>query len=107
MLNAAHVLNCTGPSLRYDRVDSPVLRDLLDRKLARSGQGGAGLDTTETGQLIAADGTARLSLYTLGPARQGTLFESIAIPEIRGQAYDLATTLDGLLTQAPLQDLCA
>lgn len=107
ILHTAHILNCTGPSLRYDRVNSPVLRDLLDRKFARTGQGGAGLDTTERGQLVASDGTARQALYTLGPARQGTLFESIAIPEIRGQAYDLATTLDGLLTQAPLQDLCA
>ncbi|NVN43752.1 FAD/NAD(P)-binding protein [Asaia siamensis] len=106
-VTVAHVLNCTGPNLRYDRVDSPLLRDLLDIKLARSGQGGIGLDTTRDGRVIAADGTAWLPLHTLGPARQGTLFESIAIPEIRGQAYDLAMTLDGLLSGASPQDLCA
>jgi len=103
----AHVLNCTGPNLHYARVDSPLLHDLFARGLARPGQGGAGLDTTDDGQLLGENNDARLPLYTLGPARQGTLFESIAIPEIRSQAYDLARLLNGRLAQIQLQDLCA
>jgi hypothetical protein len=32
-------------------------------------------------------------LYTLGSTQKGRLYESIAVPELRGQAADLATRL--------------
>lgn len=109
-IDIAHVLNCTGPNLRYDRVASPLLQDLFARGFARPGQGGAGLDTTKEGRLIGREGDSTAPIFTLGPARQGTLFESIAIPEIREQAYDLARTLDTVLTakvRNRLMECCA
>ncbi|WP_122039074.1 FAD/NAD(P)-binding protein [Asaia bogorensis] len=90
---ADHVLNCTGPDLDYTRVGSALLEQLFASGLASPGNRGAGLDTGNDGRLINANGESPHALYTLGPARLGTLFESIAIPEIRQQAYDLATRL--------------
>lgn len=90
---AGHVLNCTGPDTHYRRAGSQLLDDLLAQGLASPGRGGSGLKTRPDGALIDSSGSARLPLYTLGPARIGTLFETIAIPEIRQQALDLATIL--------------
>lgn len=90
---ADHVLNCTGPDLNYRRAGSDLLDDLMTHGLACPGEGNAGLNTREDGRLIDMSGKAVHALYTLGPARLGTLFESIAIPEIRQQAYDLAAVL--------------
>ncbi|GBQ12829.1 FAD/NAD(P)-binding protein [Swaminathania salitolerans] len=104
VLRAGRVLNCTGPDLRYDRVGSPLLDDLFSSGLARPGHNGMGLDTDETGRLTARPtgkgDRSGSALYTLGPARLGTMFESIAIPEIRQQAYDLAAELAARLRTA-------
>ena len=98
---ADHVLNCTGPDLDYRRAGSDLLDDLLAQGLACPGEGGAGLNTHKDGRLTDLSGNVGPALYTLGPARLGTLFESIAIPEIRQQAYDLATSLNASLATLP------
>lgn len=88
-----HVINCTGPSLNYARVGSPLLRTMLDAGTIAPGLGGAGLHCALDGALIDRGGHIAPGLFTIGPARLGVLFESIAIPEIRCQARDLAATL--------------
>jgi len=57
------------------------------------GTAGGGLWTDEDGALRGADGSFSEVLFTLGPARQGTLLESIAVPELRVQAIALAELL--------------
>lgn len=49
-----------------------------------------GFETDLDGRLIAANGRPAQGLFTLGPIRIPALWESIAIPEIRNQALDLA-----------------
>ncbi len=95
----ARVINCTGPSLNYRRVASPLFRKLFEQGIVTSGPLGAGFRTTSNGALV--DRLARPSetLFTLGPARLGNLIESIAVPEIRQQAADLAQTLAIKLNQ--------
>ncbi len=92
-MHAARVINCTGPSMNYRKVNSPLLTSLFRQGLATAGPLGAGFDTTPCGALISADGCASNTLFTLGPGRLGTLLESIAIPEIRQQAVELAAML--------------
>jgi len=89
----ARVINCTGPSTNYRRVDSPLLASLFEQGLASPGPLGGGLNSTPEGALIGADGKASELLFCVGPGRLGTLIESIAIPEIRKQAMELAQLL--------------
>jgi hydroxyacylglutathione hydrolase len=90
---SARVINCTGPSMNYRRVRSPLLESLFAQGVATSGPMGGGFDCTRDGALIGADGEASEVLFNLGPGRLGTLLESIAIPEIREQAVALAGVL--------------
>lgn len=96
---ADHAINCTGPSLNYRRSGSALLGTMLDAGLIMPGFGGGGLMCTAQGHLIDGQGQIVPGLMTIGPARLGRLFESIAIPEIREQAYHLATHLVGCLSQ--------
>jgi hydroxyacylglutathione hydrolase len=90
---ADRVINCTGPSMDYRRVGSPLLDDLFARGLARPGPLGGGLWCDVNGALIDTAGKPSTTLFNLGPARLGTLLESIAVPELRQQADALAITL--------------
>ena len=93
---AARVINCTGPDMNYQRVDSPLLKSLFHQGLIVPGPLGGGLWSGLDGALHAVDGTVSGILYTVGPGRLGTLLESIAIPELRYQAVQLANTLTAL-----------
>ena len=87
------VINCTGPSMNYRRVESPLLRRLFDKGIVTSGALGTGFRCAENGAAIDAAGQASKTVFNLGPGRLGDLLESIAVPEIRQQAVDLAETL--------------
>jgi uncharacterized NAD(P)/FAD-binding protein YdhS len=92
-LVSRRVINCTGPSMNYRHVESPLLRSLFAQGLATPGPLGGGFDCSLQGAMIGADGLASGVLFNLGPGRLGTLLESIAIPEIRQQAVQLAAVL--------------
>ena len=92
-LYAARVINCTGPSMNYRKVESPLLACLFARGIAMPGPLGGGLLTAQSGAMISARSTVSESIFQLGPGRLGTLLESIAIPELRQQAVDLAALL--------------
>ena len=97
--HTARVINCTGPGLNYRRVASPLLQSLFAQGLAASGPLGCGFNTTRYGALLDGQGQASSLLFNLGPGRLGTLLESIAIPEIRQQAVEIAAILAGRLRQ--------
>jgi uncharacterized NAD(P)/FAD-binding protein YdhS len=92
-LRIAKVVNCTGPDNDYRRVGSPLLSDLMDKKLARPDELSLGLDVSDDGAVLDAKGTPSDFLYALGPLRKGNLWETIAVPEIRHQVADLAKLL--------------
>lgn len=92
-LRVDQVINCTGPESDCRRIESPLLRDLLRQKLVRPDPLFVGLDATSEGALLDAFGEASDFLYTLGPARKGSLWETTAVPEIRRQAAELADHL--------------
>src|SRR6201996_799002 len=91
--HADRVINCTGPSMNYRRVASTLLQNLFKRGLVTSGLLGAGFHCSQDGAVIDADGRASEIIFNLCPGRLGDLLESIAIPEIRQQAVELASTL--------------
>jgi uncharacterized NAD(P)/FAD-binding protein YdhS len=96
-IRTARAINCTGPSMNYRRVNSPLLQSLFAQGLVSAGPMGGGFNCTRSGALIGVDGQASRILFNLGPGRLGTLLESIAIPEIRGQAVEVARILAGQL----------
>jgi uncharacterized NAD(P)/FAD-binding protein YdhS len=92
-LRVDQVINCTGPESDCRRVDDPFLRNLMRQKLARPDSLFLGLDVSSDGALIDAQGTASNLLYAIGPVRKGSLWETIAVPELREQILDLSKVL--------------
>lgn len=98
------VINCAGSNMNYRAVDSPLFRSLFTQGLVSAGRHGKGFLCAGNGAVIDARGRVSTMLFNLGPGRQGTLFESIAIPEIRCQAAQLAKTLSEQLMQEDVGD---
>ena len=96
---AGRVINCTGPSMNYRRVPSTLPQNLFRRGLVTSGPLGAGFHCSQDGAVIDADGHTSEIIFNLGPGRLGDLLESIAVPEIRQQAVELASTLANCMRQ--------
>jgi uncharacterized NAD(P)/FAD-binding protein YdhS len=84
------VLSCTGPQPDYRKLDDPLVRHLLERDLLAPDPLRIGAYTDQEGRLLNQAGEPIHRLYTLGSPRMGSLYESIAVPELRGQASDLA-----------------
>ncbi|MDR3638562.1 MAG: FAD/NAD(P)-binding protein [Isosphaeraceae bacterium] len=87
------VINCTGPARDIRNVPSAVLRSVLARGLGRPGPLALGLDVTETGALVDADGRPQTRVFAIGPLLKERLWESTAVRELRSQARELAQTL--------------
>ena len=86
-------INCTGPTRNFTTTDIPLIANLRDQGWLTPDPLRLGIETDKDGRLINVDGSATPSLFTLGPLRIPGLFESIAIPELRVQAAELAQLL--------------
>ena len=92
-LSVGTVLNCAGHNQR--------IRPALLSGHCRPGPLGLGIDTDEAGRVLTPAGCPQERLLTLGASRIGQLWETTAIPEIRGQAQALARRLSAV-SGAPL-----
>lgn len=95
---------CTGIPLDYTSTDQACLKQLRQRGLLQADALGLGLTTSPVGALLKPDGQPSVGLFTLGSARKGQLWESIAVPELRQQAEALAGELLRNLSR-PIQAL--
>lgn len=84
------IVNCTGPLSDVRRSDDPLIQALVASRTVAPDPLALGIDTTEDGRVVGADGVVVDGLYAVGPPRKGTLWESTAIPEIRAQAAQVA-----------------
>ncbi|HEY4386471.1 MAG TPA: FAD/NAD(P)-binding protein [Ktedonobacteraceae bacterium] len=84
------VINCTGPVGNVRTVGHPLLMNLLEVEMIRPDPLGLGLDGTADGVLIDTEGHPAQHLWTLGSLLKGRLWETIAVPDIRGQAEKVA-----------------
>jgi uncharacterized NAD(P)/FAD-binding protein YdhS len=87
------IVNCAGPADSPFTGDSPLYRSLRAAGLARPHPLGLGVDTGPGGAVLGADGQPSEALYAIGWLRRGELWESLAIPELRDQAAELAAVL--------------
>ncbi|WP_222620644.1 FAD/NAD(P)-binding protein [Sphaerospermopsis sp. LEGE 00249] len=93
ILPVRRIVNCTGVAGDYRHSNHPLVTNLRSQGLIRPNVLGLGLDTNSQGALYQADGTISSLLYTLGTPRKGDLWETIAVPELRGQAQALSQEL--------------
>ena len=101
-VEAALAINCTGPRARFSATRSPLLGALLRSGLAQPDAMDMGVCVAADFTLIQRDGRRSPHLIAIGPLLRGTLWESIAVPELRSQALRVAQTLlDGVPESAP------
>lgn len=96
-VQVGHIINCTSPQADVARRNDPLIRRLLNSGLISRDPLGLGVVTDDHGSLIDAAGRPSSLLFTLGPWRRAQLLESIAVPELKHQAADLAHYLVGRL----------
>mgnify|MGYP003575415507 CR=1 FL=1 len=94
-LDVETVINATGLELRIQAMRNPLLEALVGRGLVRPGPHGVGLASAPDGALIDADGRPQPALRVIGSLRIGDLWETIAVPELRVQAEQIAVDLLG------------
>jgi uncharacterized NAD(P)/FAD-binding protein YdhS len=89
------VLNATGPQTKFSATTSVLLRNLLHGGLVAADGMDMGLHVDADHTVIDRNGQRSEILLALGPLLRGTLWETVAVPELRGQARRVAETLLG------------
>lgn len=89
------VINATGPQTRFTATSSVLLQNLLKRGLVSPDDMDMGLRITPGHTIVDGEGKLSPSLLAIGPLLRGTYWETIAVPELRGQARRVAETLLG------------
>jgi len=92
-LEVGRVINCSGPAHDFRQLDNPLIGNLLTQGMMQPLQLGVGVDIAPNGALRDSAGADSQRIFAIGPVRYGTLIETTAMPEIRAQAQELATTL--------------
>ena len=89
-LQADWIVNATGVETNIDLRPGALLAALRERGLVLPGPQGLGVASSGIGHVIGGRGRPDPALYVLGTLRIGDLWESIAIPELREQARQIA-----------------
>jgi uncharacterized NAD(P)/FAD-binding protein YdhS len=87
------VINATGPQSKFSATSSVLSRNLLRSGLVAPDDLDMGVRVDADHTVIDRDGRRSEVLLALGPLLRGTLWETIAVPELRGQARRVAETL--------------
>jgi uncharacterized NAD(P)/FAD-binding protein YdhS len=87
------VINATGPVTKLSASRSLLLQNLLRRGLVAPDDTDMGIRIDPDHTIISGDGERSRQLLALGPLLRGTLWETIAVPELRAQAKRVAETL--------------
>ncbi len=91
-VQAARIVNCTGPECDIVRSGEPLLGALVARGRIRQDPLRVGIDVDAQCRTLSASGASD-SLYAIGPVTRGTFWESVAVPDIRVQAQRVARHL--------------
>jgi len=103
-LTGDRIINCTGPHSRFSRTGVPFYQELLASGLASVDELDMGLRAADDFRVLDRDGNPSPWLYAMGPLLKGMLWESIAVPELRGQAHQIARHLLDLPALAPPEE---
>lgn len=92
-LSVDAVVNCMGSESNLNRLESPLVKNLLAKGLIAADPLNLGINALPDGRTINKIGSVSNTIFILGTALKGILWESTAIPEIRAQANNLALSL--------------
>lgn len=92
-LDGGLVVNCTGPRAGFSSGPGPLFERLLGRGLVRADGLDMGIEVDADFAAIGRDGGRSAFLYAVGPLLRGSLWETTAVPELRGQAMRVAQLL--------------
>lgn len=87
------VMNCTGSEDNYNRLQHPLIQQLLAAGFIQPDPLNLGLAVDAQGNLLQSNGRFSPCFYTLGSPCKGQRWETTAVPEIRVQAQQLAEHL--------------
>jgi uncharacterized NAD(P)/FAD-binding protein YdhS len=87
------VVNATGPAVKLSASRSLLLQNLLRRGLVAPDDADMGVRVDPDHSVISTDAERSRFVLALGPLLRGTLWETIAVPELRTQARRVAETL--------------
>ncbi|MEG3123398.1 hypothetical protein [Sphingomonas sp. GB1N7] len=87
------IVNCTGPQGDIARSGEPLIQALGRAGQIRPDALKLGIDVNPRAQIINQAGRAHSDLYCIGPMTRGSFWETVAVPDIRRQAADLARHL--------------
>jgi uncharacterized NAD(P)/FAD-binding protein YdhS len=90
IIEARWAVNCTGPSPTVGHAEDRFTASLIDAGLARMDPIGLGLETDPLGRPLARSGRSSGGLWVIGSLRRPALWETTAVPELRGQAESVA-----------------
>jgi uncharacterized NAD(P)/FAD-binding protein YdhS len=94
------VINTTGPSTKLTSTTSVLLQNLLRRGLIAPDATDMGISIAPDHTVLTGDGDRSVWLLAMGPLIKGTYWETVAVPELRGQAKHVAeTVLDRVHTE--------
>jgi uncharacterized NAD(P)/FAD-binding protein YdhS len=92
-LEGGLVVNCTGPQSGFSSGTDRLFKSLLGRGLVRADGLDMGIEVDADFAALGRDGRRSGFLYALGPLLRGSLWETTAVPELRGQAMRVAQLL--------------
>ena len=92
-IHADWIVNATGVETNIDLRPGELMHALRERGRVLPGRQGIGIASTGPGQVLDAHGRPDPRLRVIGALRIGDLWESIAIPELRMQARQIAEAL--------------
>lgn len=96
VLDAASVVNCTGPEYDVDRLSQPILvTQLRDEGYLRADPLHIGIEVDEQYHLVGADGRKVPGMHYVGPMLRARYWEAIAVPELRRHSLQLVRHLLG------------
>jgi uncharacterized NAD(P)/FAD-binding protein YdhS len=84
------VINCSGAGCDLRRQAPPVLAGLLAAGRARADELGLGLDVSEEGAVLDAEGAESERVFVVGSLRKGVEWEAIGVTEIRDHSGAIA-----------------
>jgi uncharacterized NAD(P)/FAD-binding protein YdhS len=93
-LKVQRVINCTGPETSIYKTLNPLLRKLADKGILSADPLELGVNTDiSTYNVIDSKGKKLSHIFTLGTNLKGSLWETIAVPELRVQCKELSNVL--------------
>lgn len=93
VLRTQYIINCTGPSLNYEKDAPEFLKKLIADKQVIRDPLRLGLQASPEGRLTNQDGRKTQKLYAIGNLMRGVLWEITSVPDIRKQAEVLAAAI--------------